>query len=137
MEVRKLLRGFLGEKSEMPRLSADETLALSAYVRTGFRPEDWMETTERILEMIAKVERELPFHFVRGGAETKYGIFIPRDSERFHREGYKIGRFLEKFFEGRGYQTYSLAEQKPVDSAEYKKYGTGWGWNVFVYFPRG
>ena len=136
MEVRKLLRGFLGEKIEMPRLSADETLALSAYVRSDFRPEEWTDVTERILEMIAKIERELPFHFVRNGTETKYGIFVPRDSERFNREGYKIGRFLEKFFEERGYKAYSLAEQKPADSAECKKYGTGWGWNVFVYIPR-
>lgn len=135
MDVKKLLRDFLGETMATPRLSAAETYSLSAYVRSEFRPEDWTEATARTLGMIGKIETELPFHFVTNGLETRYQIFVPRDSDQFGREGYKIGRFLEKFFEERGYSVYALAEQKPANSPEARKYGTGWGWNVFVSFP--
>lgn len=135
MDVKKLVRNFLGKTTAMPRLSASENLFLSSYVRREFHPKDWTDATVRILEMVAKIECELPFHFVTHGVETKYQIFVPRDSDKFGREGYKIGRFLEKLFEERGYSVYAIAEQKPVDSPETIKYGTGWGWNVFVSFP--
>lgn len=138
MNVKRILREFLGtsETPRMPNLSAVETHLISSCVRREFRPEDWTDATERILGMIAKIERELPFHFVTHGTETKYQIFVPRDSEKFQREGYKIGRLLETLFNNRGYSVYSMGEQKPVDSPEARKYGTGWGWNVFVTFPR-
>lgn len=138
MNVKRMLRDFLGtnETPGMPNLSAAETFLISSYVRREFRPEDWTDATARILGMVSKIERELPFHFVTHGMETKYQIFVPRDSEKFQREGYKIGRLLETLFNNRGYSVYSLAEQKSADSPEAKKYGTGWGWNVFVTFPR-
>lgn len=137
MDVKRMLREFFGtsEAPRMPNLSAAETYLISSYVRREFHPEDWTDTTARILEMVAKIECELPFHFVTHGPETKYRIFVPRDSDKFRREGYKIGRLLETLFGNRGYSVSSMGEQKPVDSTEARKYGTGWGWNVYVSLP--
>lgn len=138
MNVKRMLRDFLGMSGtpRMPNLSVAETYLVSSYVRREFPPEEWTRTTQSVLGMIAQIECELPFHFVTNGLETKYQIFVPRDSEKFQREGYKIGRLLETLFTNRGYSVYSMGEQKPVDSPEARKYGTGWGWNVFVSLPR-
>ena len=116
-------------------MDSGEMALLSFSVRSKFPPEKWAEITLRIGKYLMAIESELPVHFVLNGMDVPYRFFVPRDSNEFEREGWKIGEFLEDLFEMRGYRTYSMGEQKPVDSPEAEEYGTGWGWNIHIAIP--